>query len=140
MSSDASQPALKPHRRILELDALRAMAALNLVLFHFTYLYAVKFGYSSSLGFEWPYGAYGVEMFFILSGFVNSMSLLRRGKPVGIVTSGAHGHRTGKTLALAYLRDPAARDHLEVAILGRRRAARILGQAPFDPTNSRLKS
>lgn len=78
---------LKPHRRILELDALRAMAAINLVLFHFTHVYAVKFGFSSPLGGEWPYGAYGVELFFILSGFVNSMSLMRRGKPVDFVAA-----------------------------------------------------
>lgn len=87
MPSAATETALKPHRRILELDALRALAAINLVLFHFTHVYAVKFGYSSPLGFEWPYGAYGVEMFFILSGFVNSMSLMRRGKPVDFVAA-----------------------------------------------------
>ncbi len=87
MSSDTLQPVLKPHRRILELDGLRALAAINLVLFHFTHVYSVKFGYSSPLGFVWPYGAYGVEMFFILSGYVNSMSLLRRGKPVDFVAA-----------------------------------------------------
>ena len=84
MTPPASTPlpgTAKPHRRIVELDALRALAAINLVLFHFTHVYAVKFGYSTPLGFEWPYGAYGVEMFFILSGFVNAMSLLRRGDP-----------------------------------------------------------
>jgi peptidoglycan/LPS O-acetylase OafA/YrhL len=81
------EPALKPHSRILELDALRALAAINLVLFHFTHVYAVKFGYSSPLGFQWPYGAYGVEMFFILSGFVNSMSLMRRGQPTDFVAA-----------------------------------------------------
>ncbi len=86
-SSSASSNALKPHKRILELDALRAIAALNLVLFHFTWVYAEKFGYSSDLGFKWPFGAYGVEMFFILSGFVNSMSLMRRGKPVDFVAA-----------------------------------------------------
>ena len=82
-----NQHVLKPHRRIVELDALRALAAINLMLFHFTHVYAVKFGYTSPLGFEWPYGAYGVEMFFILSGFVNSMSLLRRRKPVDFVAA-----------------------------------------------------
>ncbi|EMI54459.1 acyltransferase 3, partial [Rhodopirellula sallentina SM41] len=56
------------------------MAAINLVLFHFTHVYVVKFGFSSPLGGEWPFGAYGVMLFFILSGFVNSMSLMRRGK------------------------------------------------------------
>ena len=78
---------LKPHRRIVELDALRALAAINLLLFHLTHVYAVKYGFSSPLGFEWPYGAYGTEMFFILSGFVNSMSLLRRRKPVDFVAA-----------------------------------------------------
>ncbi|MEM0926533.1 MAG: acyltransferase [Planctomycetota bacterium] len=86
-SATGETTALKPHRRILELDGLRALAAVNLVLFHFTHVYAVKFGYTSPLGFEWPYGAYGVELFFILSGFVNSMSLLRRGKPVDFVAA-----------------------------------------------------
>ncbi len=87
MPSAPTETALKPHRRILELDALRALAAINLVLFHYTHVYADKFGYSSPLGFEWPFGAYGVEMFFILSGFVNSMSLMRRGQPIDFVAA-----------------------------------------------------
>ncbi len=61
-------------------------------------------------------------------------------RPVGIVTSGAYGHRTGKTLALAYLRDSSARKNLHVSILGKKRRAVILEQPPFDPDNSRLKS
>ena len=88
--TDAAEPTakvLKPHKRILELDALRALAAINLMLFHFTHVYEVKFGYTNPLGFEWPFGAYGVEMFFILSGFVNSMSLLRRRQPVDFVAA-----------------------------------------------------
>lgn len=85
--SAVNDSVLKPHRRILELDALRALAAINLMLFHFTWVYTAKYGYSSPLGFTWPYGAYGVEMFFILSGYVNSMSLLRRGKPVDFVAA-----------------------------------------------------
>lgn len=86
-SKPAASDVLKPHRRILELDALRTLAAINLVLFHYTHVYADRFGYTSPLGFEWPFGAYGVEMFFILSGFVNSMSLLRRGKPRDFVAA-----------------------------------------------------
>ncbi len=58
---------------------------------------------------------------------------------VGIVTSGAHGHRTGKTLALAYLRDRSAREGLSVEILGRSCVARVLDRPPFDPENARLK-
>ncbi|SLN18992.1 4-methylaminobutanoate oxidase (formaldehyde-forming) [Roseovarius albus] len=59
---------------------------------------------------------------------------------VGVVTSGAYGHRTGKVLALAYLRDATARDNLNIEILGKRRAAEILSAPPFDPQNERLKS
>lgn len=55
------------------------------------------------------------------------------------MTSGAYGHRTGKVLALAYLRDAKARDRLSVSILGERRAATILPQAPFDPDDTRMK-
>ena len=86
-SASLKTPALKPHRRIVELDALRSMAAINLVLFHFTHVYAVKFGFTSPLGGEWPFGAYGVMMFLMLSGFVNSMSLLRRGQPGDFVAA-----------------------------------------------------
>lgn len=64
----------------------------------------------------------------------------RHGRPVGIVTSGAYGHRTQRALALAYLRDPAARDHLTVSILGQDRPARILPRPPFDPDNLRLRA
>ncbi|MEM9498615.1 MAG: FAD-dependent oxidoreductase [Pseudomonadota bacterium] len=67
-------------------------------------------------------------------------SLWRSADCVGIVTSAAFGHRTGKMLALAYLRDPTARDCLEVEILGRRYAAGILDRPPYDPENKRLRS
>jgi len=60
--------------------------------------------------------------------------------PVGTVTSGAYGHRTGKTLALAYLRDSSARTGLSVNILGEHRAAHILDRPPFDPDNTRLRN
>ncbi len=63
-------------KRILELDALRAISCLNLLLFHFTYVYANKYGFSSPLGFAFPYGKYGVELFFMLSGFVNAMTFV----------------------------------------------------------------
>ena len=70
-------------------------------------------------------------------------------RPVGIVTSGAPGHRTGTVLALAYLRPEAADSAdtawqgddgtLEVSVLGRRCAARVLDAPPWDPTDSRLR-
>ena len=67
-------------------------------------------------------------------------AVFARGQPVGIVTSGAFGHRTKKTLALAFLREPGMREGLQVKILGNMRAARILDVPPYDPTNERLKA
>lgn len=58
---------------------------------------------------------------------------------VGIVTSAAFGHRTGRPLALAYLRERGARTGLEVEVLGQRRRAEILDRPPFDPQGLRLR-
>lgn len=68
-------------KRILELDALRALAAINLLLFHFTLVFPNKYGFNTPLGFDFPYGKYGVQLFFMLSGFVNAMTLLRKQQP-----------------------------------------------------------
>ena len=75
MSQVLLQPKPKS-KRILELDALRAISCLNLLLFHFTYVYANKYGFESPLGFAFPYGKYGVQLFFMLSGFVNAMTFV----------------------------------------------------------------
>ena len=79
--------APKPSKRIVELDVLRALAAINLVLFHFTHVYSVKYGYSSDLGFDFVYGKYGVSMFFMLSGFVNALTILRKRQPKEFIAS-----------------------------------------------------
>lgn len=71
-----SQNRPPKRQRILELDAIRAISCLNLLLFHFTYVYGNKYGFTSSLGVEFPYGKYGVQLFFLLSGFVNAMTLI----------------------------------------------------------------
>lgn len=59
------------------------------------------------------------------------------GHKVGAVSSGAYGHRTGKSLAFAYT-TPAASEPgtiLEVMILGERRPARVLDRPVYDPDN-----
>ena len=78
-----NEPAsVKPQSgRILELDAIRALSCLNLLLFHFTWVYQDKYGFESDLGFTFPYGKYGVQLFFMLSGLVNAMTLLSKRKP-----------------------------------------------------------
>ncbi len=67
-------------------------------------------------------------------------TLWQGGRAVGSATSGAYGHRTGKVLALAYLRDATARNALTVSILGQHRNASILSKPPFDPENTRMKT
>lgn len=69
-------------------------------------------------------------------------TVLKAGKPVGMVTSGAYGHRTGKRLALAYFRHDAGdlSKDLTVDILGKPNQACLLQEPPYDPRNEILKS
>jgi dimethylglycine dehydrogenase len=67
-------------------------------------------------------------------------TLFAQGRPVGVVTSGAYGHRVRKSLALAFLREPLVRGGLTVKLLGRERPARILATPPYDPQNKKLKA
>ena len=76
----ATKETPKKSSRIIELDAIRAISCLNLLLFHFTYVYQNKYGFESPLGFAFPYGKYGVQLFFMLSGMVNAMTLLSKRK------------------------------------------------------------
>jgi dimethylglycine dehydrogenase len=69
------------------------------------------------------------------------------GTLVGFTTSGAYGHHTNKSLALAYIDTPLAADaelgkapELVVDIVGEPKTARILAEPPYDPTGSRLRS
>jgi peptidoglycan/LPS O-acetylase OafA/YrhL len=61
--------------RFLELDVLRGIAAFSVVLFHYTSVYSSRFKHSPDLHFYFGHGRHGVELFFILSGFVILMSL-----------------------------------------------------------------
>jgi dimethylglycine dehydrogenase len=60
---------------------------------------------------------------------------------VGYTTSGGYGHCVGKSLAMGYVdRSLCSADaRLEVAIVGERRAARILPAPPWDPGGDRMR-
>lgn len=77
-SSDTSiEKVIQPTRRIVELDALRGLAAIAVVGFHFTTRYEDLFGHTTALPASISWGHYGVDLFFMLSGFVILMSLER---------------------------------------------------------------
>jgi dimethylglycine dehydrogenase len=64
------------------------------------------------------------------------------GKAVGWVTSGAYGHRIGRSLALGYVPAElaAAGTGFEIEIIGERLKAVPQKAAPFDPSASRMRS
>ena len=64
------------------------------------------------------------------------------GRVVGWVTSGAYGHRVGRSLALGYI--PAAlagaASGFEIEIIGERRPAERLPACAYDPTGARMRA
>ncbi len=66
-------------------------------------------------------------------------TVLNNGQPVGIVTSGAYGHRVQKPLALAYFSKQPDDAELKVEILGKNVPARILKTPPYDCKNKLMR-
>ena len=64
------------------------------------------------------------------------------GRAIGVTTSGAFGHATGRSLAFAYVdrgfETPGTR--LEVELIGDRFPATVLGEPVYDPSNARLRA
>jgi len=73
----STKPTGSPRPRILEFDAVRGLAALAVVLFHYTTRYGQLYGQAEGPTWEFRYGDYGVQLFFMLSGFVIFMTLAR---------------------------------------------------------------
>ena len=68
--------------------------------------------------------------------------VLADGKAVGVTTSGAYGHYTGRSLGFAYVEPRLAAPGTTFAIdlLGEPRAATVLAEAVYDPGNERLRA
>lgn len=64
-------------KRFYELDVLRGIAALGVVLFHYTSQYSSLYDHSDEVWFYLGLGRHGVEFFFIMSGFVILITLER---------------------------------------------------------------
>ena len=61
------------NNRIIELDALRGIAALAVIFFHYTYRLEEIFEINI-FQYHFAIGHYGVELFFVISGFVIFMT------------------------------------------------------------------
>ncbi|GAD90067.1 putative acyltransferase [Vibrio halioticoli NBRC 102217] len=73
--------------RLTELDALRGIAALAVVIFHYFARYNEIYGHEN-LFVEWSrIGSYGVHLFFIISGFVIFWTLSRTARPLDFLVS-----------------------------------------------------
>jgi len=63
--------------RLKELDGLRGIAAMAVVIYHYIYHYNRLFGHDFYVSELFSYGFYGVQLFFIISGFVIFWSIGR---------------------------------------------------------------
>lgn len=73
--------------RLVEVDALRGIAALAVVLFHYTVRFRELYGGIGVPTLSFPHGHYGVNLFFIISGFVIFMTLERTRRAMDFVVS-----------------------------------------------------
>ena len=81
---DTTGPAAS---RVVELDALRGLAALAVVAFHYTTLYGELHGHLGEPPPSFAFGNYGVHLFFLISGFVIFMTLERTRTAMDFVVS-----------------------------------------------------
>ena len=63
--------------RMVELDALRGIAAVAVLGYHFTTRYQEQIGHVGGMPADLSVGRYGVHLFFLISGFVIFMTLER---------------------------------------------------------------
>lgn len=75
--------------RFRELDGLRGIAALAVLLSHYTYLFDVIFPGHTPFPFDLSLGSLGVSLFFMISGFVILMTAVRKPQPLGFAQARA---------------------------------------------------
>jgi len=74
-------------KRIKELDGLRGVAVIAVLLFHYLFHYDVMYGHQIESIELFRYGFYGVHLFFLVSGFVIFWTISRSEKPFDFVWS-----------------------------------------------------
>lgn len=73
--------------RLLQIDGLRALAALSVVAFHYTTRFDGLFLHTADLSISAPSGFLGVNLFFGISGFVIFMTIDKISRPSEFVVS-----------------------------------------------------
>lgn len=68
---------MQPSQRLFQLDAMRGIAALMVVVYHFTTHYGELYTHPGGAPFLFNAGHYGVQFFFLISGFVIHRTLIR---------------------------------------------------------------
>ncbi len=87
LSGRAGLHAATHSPRLLELDALRGAAAASVVLFHLTTRFNELYRPAQPPSWQFDSGHLGVNLFFIISGFVIFMTLDRTRLPMDFVVS-----------------------------------------------------
>lgn len=85
----APAPAAPVHParpRLTELDALRGVAALLVIAYHYLHEYPIRYDDAVPVVAAADYGQYGVHLFFMISGFVIYMTVERVSELRGFVT------------------------------------------------------
>lgn len=65
---------MTPSGRLRELDALRGVAAVSVMAYHYTTYYSTHIDPGSRPPFDVAWGRYGVNLFFVISGYVITAS------------------------------------------------------------------
>ncbi len=65
--------------------------------------------------------------------------IMLNGNVVGMTTSGAYGHRTGKSLAFGYIQADLNEQEFDIMLLSELKKARVLTKPAYDPDNLRLR-
>jgi peptidoglycan/LPS O-acetylase OafA/YrhL len=117
-----------PHAgRYPELDGLRGIAVLAVVIRHFTSTYDAFFADGPPPPFSFEEGRYGVQLFFLISGFVILMTARRAGGAVPFVIARFSRLYPPYWVALALTT-------LVVAVLGPELLRRTLGEVAVNTT------
>jgi peptidoglycan/LPS O-acetylase OafA/YrhL len=77
---DAPNSIKKLEMRVREIDALRGIAAICVMIFHYSVVFPRFFPDAPSVPWKFEAGSYGVFLFFVISGFVICLTLQRTEK------------------------------------------------------------